>query len=242
MPRGAPDFGLYAVKETATSISDLGEVAARLGSIDIFDKRGDVVFFDAFEEPNLSWAVCKSNGSVYLSDRDVKSRSQAVELSTDIGTGNFALIRKSFSILPTKRLGFEISFGGVLAGWLVLDIYYYDGTWQYNATVRFDEDGNLYVYDGDLGDYTLVAAMGALHYGLGENFFHTVKVVVDFETGKYARLLFSTQEWDISTISVHKIEAAIAPYLYVDAGRINKDAVAARISSVDDFILTQAEP
>lgn len=242
MARGAPDYGAYASKEVTASISDMGEVAARLGSIDIFDKRGDVVFFDAFEEPLLSWEKVEVLGSVYLSSRDVKSRSQAVELSTNIGLDNWASIRKPFSILPSKREGFEVSFGGVLAGWLFIDVEYRDGAHLYNATARFDAAGNLYVWDGDLADYTLVAAMGALHYGLGTHFFHTMKFVADFETGKYVRLMFSTQEWDISTISLRKTVSLVAPYLLVDVGRVNQDALAARISSVDDFILTQAEP
>ena len=55
MPRGQADFGQYAVKEVSASISDMGEVAARLGSIDIYDKRGDVVFFDNFEGAFLRW-------------------------------------------------------------------------------------------------------------------------------------------------------------------------------------------
>lgn len=242
MPRGQPDYGAYAAKEVTASVSDMGEVAARLGSIVTYDKRGDVVTFDDFEEPVLSWSTHEDDGAVYLSSRDVKSGSQAVELSTDRGIDNYAWIRKSFSVLPSKRLGFEVSFGGQMAGWLFIDVYYYDGAHQYNATVRFDEAGNIYVWDGDLGDYTLVAALGPLHFGLGTNFFHTMKVVVNFETGKYSRLMFSNQEWDISTISVKVDDALITPYLYVDTGRINKDAVAAYVSSVDDFILTQAEP
>lgn len=242
MARGAPDYGAYASKEVTASISDMGEVAARLGSIDIFDKRGDVVYFDAFEEPVLSWGVSEINASVYLSSRDVKSRSQAVELNTDAGIDNWASINKSFSILPSKRLGVEVSFGGVLAGWLFLDAFYHDGITEYHARARFDAAGNIYVWDGDLGDYTLVAAMGVLHYGLGTHFFHTMKLVADFETGKYVRLMFSTQEWDISAINLFRIGALVAPYLEVDTGRVNQDAAAFRISSVDDFILTQAEP
>ena len=54
--------------------------------------------------------------------------------------------------------------------------------------------------------------------------------------------MFSNHEWDISTINLHREDAPVAPYLLVDTGRYNKDALAARVSSVDDFILTQAEP
>ncbi|GAH95398.1 unnamed protein product, partial [marine sediment metagenome] len=40
--RGQPDYAALAPKEIAASISDMGEVAARLGSIVTYDKRGDV--------------------------------------------------------------------------------------------------------------------------------------------------------------------------------------------------------
>ncbi|GAH55625.1 unnamed protein product, partial [marine sediment metagenome] len=31
MPKGQPDFGMYAVKETVSSLADMGELAVRLG-------------------------------------------------------------------------------------------------------------------------------------------------------------------------------------------------------------------
>ncbi|GAI49683.1 unnamed protein product, partial [marine sediment metagenome] len=56
MSRGQPDYGSSAVKEVAGTLADMGELAARLSSIVEYDRRGDVVYLDDFEEPVLKWS------------------------------------------------------------------------------------------------------------------------------------------------------------------------------------------
>jgi len=49
MAHGTPDWGVTASKKTIYSLHDMGELAVRLGSIVSFDRRGDVIFSDSFQ-------------------------------------------------------------------------------------------------------------------------------------------------------------------------------------------------
>lgn len=240
--RGQPDYGMYAPKEVTASISDMGEVAARLGSIVTYDKRGDVVVFDNLEDPVLKWLPVAGAGTVQLSSQDVHSGSQALLLTTTAGIGDYISATKRVNVTRSKRVGLEISFGSVLAGYLWQKILFSDITGRYYAEVWIDFDNRLlYVWDGILLDYVLVGATGMFAFGMGYHFFYTTKVVLDFTTGKYVRILLGNNEWDISTIPTQPIPGAFAPNLLVEVGRENTDAFV-RTTALDDFVYTQAEP
>lgn len=242
MSRGQADYGQYAVKEVSAAVSDMGEVAARLGSIVTYDKRGDVVDFDNFEDAVLKWSVFESGGEVYPHSVDVKSGSQSVALSTEAGLGSYVELIKFIAVTASKRLGVELSFGGELVGRLDVFLLYRDGIHYYQSVVRLDMTNHLlYIYDGDLEDYILVADIGLLSYELGNHFFHTMKVVCDFVTGKYVRVLLGASEWDISTISIYRGFSADAQNFEIDIWKQNTE-IGARITSIDDFVFTQAEP
>ena len=57
MAHGARDFGIYAPKETIVTIEDLGELAVRLGSPVNYDRKGDVVWVDGFEDGIDKWDI-----------------------------------------------------------------------------------------------------------------------------------------------------------------------------------------
>ena len=55
MAHGHPDYGGAAPLATVYTLQDLAELAARLGSIDVFDRRGNVLLLDDFESGIKKW-------------------------------------------------------------------------------------------------------------------------------------------------------------------------------------------
>ena len=95
MTRGQPDFGLYAPKNTLSSMADLGELAIRLGAISSVDRKGSAIALDDFESPLLKWVTAAtSGGSVTLGTTSVRSGSQAIKLFATNSVGAHATIRK----------------------------------------------------------------------------------------------------------------------------------------------------
>jgi len=240
--RGQPDFGMYAPKTVGASLADLGDLAVRLGSIVEYDRRGDIVCLDDFEATILKWSADPWVGTEYarLDSTSVKSGSQAVRLHTPDTAFASITISKGVPILGSKRLGFEVSFSRLSTNLdLFLEIYYYTGTRRLFAAVQLDNSTRkLYVYNAG-GAYEEVADTGLL---FDRSFlFFTFKLVVDFDTLKYVRLLFNINEYDISSISLYTRSSIGAPYVITHITLSNKDADGGDVW-LDNFILTQAEP
>jgi len=242
MPRGQPDYGEYAVKEVAASVSDMGEVAARLGSIVTFDKRGDVVDFDNFEEPVLKWGYTYYDAlsTVYLSSDNPKSGSQSVRFYVPAVVGNWAYIFKTTSPLGSKNIGVEISFSAIHgAKTLEILLEHYDGEYLRKAGARFHQsEGKLYIEDENYS-WLEVANIGDTLYSVFV--YYTMKLVCNFDTGKYSRLLFSNRQIDLSNKAIWKTADTSAPSLtqYI---RTEVLGSANTVCFLDDFVLTQAEP
>lgn len=242
MPRGQPDYGMYAPKKVTGSLSDMGELAVRLGSIVSYDKRGDVVDLDDFEAPILRWKVqyLPIGGGSYFSSLTSRSGIQSYYMYTDASALAVTNVQKYYQLLGVKRLGVEISFCKLLsAGSLEINIWYYDGTNRYKAIARIDANTKkLYVYDSALA----LVEVADIYAMIDEYFANqTIKLVVDFDTEKYARLLYLNREFDISTISLNAFGVVVIPSFFVKIEAISLGP-AGTATWLDDFILTQNEP
>lgn len=242
MSRGQPDYAAQAPKEVAASVSDMGEIAARLGSIVTYDKRGDVVDLDDFEEPVLRWQTASGGTGSYviLDSFSVKSASQAVKLHSASEAYGTAGIGKDYSILASEVLGFEFSFSNLSDNIFLSTLFeVYDGTNLKIAGIRYDPNlDKLYIYDST-GGYVLFISDLPL---VSSNFiFHTLKIVVDFSTGYYKRLLLDNVEYDISDIAIYPHGNTSAPMVYSYMGIANMAAIGGDVW-IDDVILTQEEP
>lgn len=240
--RGQPDFGMYAAKTVTASISDMGEVAARLGSIVTYDKRGDVVDFDNFEEPILNWKTAGSSATCYarLDNTHVRSGSQAVKLHTEAVIDYNALIEKYTMLTGSKRLGLEISFSNIsYTCYLLISMHYYDGSLLHDPSLLvYPSTGIVQLYNA-AGNYIEIANFGAM-LNL-DHLYHTLKLVVDFDTDEYVRFLYTLHEYDISEHSIYTEEGEITPYLRTRIAIVNVSADESD-AWIDDFIYTQAEP
>lgn len=242
MPRGQPDFGMYAVKDATVSISDMGEVAARLGSIVIFDKRGDVVDFDNFEEPVLKAKYTDRDYpfGVHLTNEAARSGCQSVRMRPRDIIEDTAFFQKFATPLATSKLGVEVSFTAPLQhAYVYAGIVLYTPAAEKTACILLDTRlRNLYYYNEE-GDPILIGSFTNIHPL--RYLFYTLKLVVNFDTNKYARCLFSNQEWDLSAHSIQVTPRELVPY-FTYCLTFENQTTSENVIYVDDFILTQAEP
>lgn len=242
MSHGQPDFGAYAAKQTVGSVADNAELAARLGSIVTFDRRGDVVWLDNFEENINLWDLTPVGigSSIVLSDTMVKNGSRSGKLTTGNLIGNRAQIdsRQSYPVL--SRIGFEISFT-YTPDILQYDfyLYLYSGTQRILGRISYtDLDTTLLLYDNAL----MTAVDTARPLYAATSMFHTLKVVIDPIAASYVRLILDNVEYDVTA---YALLVAADP---VTAAHLNAmfrvyTAVNANVSIyADGAIITQNEP
>jgi len=242
MPRGQPDYGEYAVKEVSASVSDMGEVAARLGSIVTFDKRGDVVDFDNFEEPVLRWCTIVSEAGNYVrfSNDSASSGSQSVRLHVEGAALGRAGMHSGIPLLGSLRLGMEISFAvPTLGGYLALEVSYFTGSKLCDAILKFYFSTLKLYLINDTGSDEEVASLE--RFINSAYVYHTLKLVGDFNTGKYVRLLLDNLTYDISHIAMYSQTDLTSPCLERNVNYYPFNSVGGDVY-LDDFVFTQAEP
>lgn len=242
MAHGTPDWGVTAGAVTIYKLTDMAELAARLGSILTHDRRGDVVWFDGFEDGLEKWSTFApaDGGSVDLSTVRARNGQYSARLVADEGGAVGTRIDKTIPFPVESPMGAEFSFAlQQNIGWLELVFDIYDGVRAAQYVITWsDTDNNLTYHDVE-GDPQEIAA--GVDLSMAVNLFHTMKLVVDMENHAYARLILNQTEYSLAGIAawndLDPTSAALRVRINM-AGRAGENDVI----RVDDVIITQNEP
>lgn len=217
------------------------ELAARLGSSVIYDQRGRVLFVESFEKGWYRWDL---NTDGLLAAGEITpvvaaTGGYSVKLTGGSSDTNLAGISRRVASRPLGGMGLEFSFC-VPEYWdyILASLYLYTGALVYIAAVKFVyATGNLRILDEVYG-YPIVGTGTAL----GGDWFNTIKVVANIDTGKYVRLMFNNQEISIPTNTVSvDTDTTTPPGIMVDIAFYSREG-SNDIIYLDDIILTGAEP
>jgi len=242
MPHGQPDFGMYAIAETIYRLSDMGELAVRLGSIVTHDRRGDVIWFDDFEGTLNKWDQYPigTGAKIEQSADSARNGGRSCKLTTGNAINDYAMILKWLPYPILSKIGFEISFTlDAELGHVTNYLYLYDGTKQYRAYVDYHPDiDKLYYLDEDGTSHLLAENLDLAEYS---TYYHTWKLVVDLATKKYVRLILDEKTYDLSSYGICSVASATLPCINALVYAITHVAANKSIY-VDDAIITQNEP
>lgn len=242
MGRGLPSWYKYRAFGPVHEEIRLAEHAARTGSIIRFDRRGDLVWLDDFESGMNKWEW--SNHGTNAASFPFTRHARSGGLSAQLVAGSDGAHRvESIRDLPypaISNMGFEISFKP-LDDYerFFIDIAIYDGSNMYRGTVQHDQ--SLLEYQIWLGNGAWVKLATAPSWQVMKGPFHTIKIVVDFNTMKYKRAIFDDQGFDLSAYDLEAIADATNPRIHVRfvfVGRVGYNDE----GYVDDAIVTQNEP
>jgi len=219
------------------------ELAARLGSIVSYDRRGNVVFLENFESPILHWQTEESEAGfdIALTKEWARTSSQSCRLTAGAGAGGAAVIDLLFGALYAGKLGIEATFTLTTATKevrLILD--WFDGTHRYDSLISYNNLLNKFYYM----DYQEHAIYLPDVIKLENTYktWHTMKYVVDTATGKYVRLMINNNTIDMTDIGVYiTTPPVISPILVSAIGHYSDHSLTKSIY-VDNIIITQNEP
>lgn len=242
MAHGQPDFGMYTEKKTTYGLADMGELAARLGSIVTFDRRGDVIWLDDFESDVFKWDITFSGLGWEVVQTPTYARNGAfsVKLTTGRTVDQYVRIQH-YNAYPVKsNIGLELSMSkDSWPGEFIIFFDLYDGVTHYIAGIRYDiTNDDLYRYVDPL-TWTLIDSAFRLYEDA--DCFNTLKLVVDFVDELYTRFIANNAVYDLSTYPIYSVASPIRAHLEIRIDVIS-DLAANRSAYVDDVILTQNEP
>lgn len=242
MAHGTPDWGVTAGARTTYQLTDLGELAARLGSPITHDRRGDVLWWDDFEWSLNKWTDNSSGTGGVAAISTVRARNgQASCLLTGGSDGTKqGWIDHYQAPVTQSRFGAEVSFspaGTIDRFAVVLDII--------RAGVRtffiaqWDDVSDELQYTDAAGADAILATGVSLHKTSPT--FHTLKVVGDLEAGEYVRIILNETEYSMAGVAAQQVGSATDENLHIGAHLFSR-AGSNDTVYVDDAILTMNEP
>lgn len=218
------------------------ELAGRLGSIDTFDRRGEVLQTDDFESGLSKWvkAVGGTGALIDLSAVQARNGLYSAKLVTGSAINNFARMSLLLPFANVGRFGFEFHFTIPDANvFLEVSFFLYDGTNLNESLLRFNSSTAVFQYLNSANALTNFAT--SLVIPTGDTIFHIFKLVSDFSTGKYLRAIWNSNIYDLSNFNYYVTADATSPQLLC---RIELTTLAAanKTGYLDDVIITTNEP
>lgn len=240
MAHGQPDYGMYALAKTIYALADMGELAVRLGSINCFDRRGNVIWMDNFEGTKDRWVVTYTggDGTWEIVSTNPHNGAFSAYLTTAAALGAVAQVGRSLSYPVKSKYGFEIAFLiGATTVPLEFRIETSDETYITTFKIIYNHSAKtLTLVDQDNASQTIESVFSVV-----AGYWNKVKVVADLVTRKYVRLMINSFSWDISAYGGYPIAVAV-PYLVNNYVFITSNSVWGAGVKLDDCILTQNEP
>jgi len=207
-----PDYSQYMPGSTRFPMTDLGELATRLGSPDTYDRRGEVVWLDSFKYGLAPWQTSLvgvgATAKVVSTDTDISDFALRLTGGSTLG-GTVAII-KYFSLQTLARAGAEFSYMVPTAfDKLYVSVRRYDGTNMHLAQVRLTCVGGTWAYQDAAGAYQDIDSPGV--WITTANRYHNVKLVADLENDEYLRLLYDNLEYPLSGIPILVAASPVDP-------------------------------
>ena len=242
MAHGLPDYGANTPKVTVYGLSDMAELAVRLGSFVSYDRQGDVMCLDGFESGLRGFLTGGDGLGNSVTQDSTYSRNGAFSAKMVCGStlGRSATLNKFLQYPVMGNLGIE--FSSTMHAdieTLKVSAAIYDGTNSFIARLIYNEDTSILTYLNSAG--AEVPLQAGLVLEEHPYLFHTLKYVVDYKNRKYVRAMLDERSWDMTDIPLYSTLSANPPNMLIAIGAIGKIAVNAAIH-VDDFIITQNEP
>ena len=242
MARGAPDDSNVLSPKPIHTVTDLGELAARLGSIDLFDRAGNVVWMDDFEAPLIRWGYSFSGAGsgVYLQSTYQLMGNQGVQLIGGSDSYRDASIYRLLAYPLLGSFGFECAFAfNDQVQDITIELLLLDHTRAYRASIKYDTAARTLSYADITGLYQVIASGVWLWPDL--YLFHQIKIVADYVTHNYVRVHLDEAEYDLGAIPLWEYPTGTVNLMEPFFTIVSLPGVNG-ICIVDNAIVTQNEP
>lgn len=200
----SPDFSKYLPGSTRFSLQDMGELAARLDSPILYDRRGEVIWYDTFDNGLGGWSTLAegTGASISLSADNIFKNPYACKLVAGTTGNRRAQIEKTLGSADVLSPGIEnaIALTTDFETFIMQCIYHLPTGSQTVQLVLNNLTNKIQVHSTG-GLYTDVATLSNLYDG--HTGFNMIKLVWNLSNNYYARFLFNQQEIDLGDIPIY---------------------------------------
>jgi len=223
--RGSPDYELQQVTQNLNML---------------FDRRGDVAYWDDFESPTQKGNYfALAGGSAARSNEHAKFNDYSLKCVTSAFVNDDTGVTYQFTDYAQERIGSSFSFMTADSGWFIMLVI---NNWlpaeRHDAILRIIDDGTVEVWDGTAAAYVQISP-DAPYANIIRNW-ATLKLVIDLETNRYVRALIFGREYDLSMYSMRGGMGGATRHISEWLSFGTRTA-AAKTAYLDDFMLTRNE-
>lgn len=240
--RDYPDFGATVTAGRTSQITDMSELAVRLGGLNWFDRLGTVLMQEGFQRGIANWEHNSYPAGAFAvpSARYFSTVPYSARLNTTTDNGSYSGLTRTFPFPYISSFGVELHFKTILAfKYLYWSLTFYDGTYKYYLMVRINyADEQLELQDAD----SAYQKIDDLNIRIGANSpFHVVKCTVDLSNERYVRLMLDENDYNVRDVTIKKATDTTSPYLYMLVLLTPEDDTAQTVW-IDNIIFTIDEP
>lgn len=242
MAHGTKDYANVQPKITTYTLSDMAELAERLGAVPSLDRLGDVVFTDNFEDGLCKWNKTETGAGTTVAMSGIWSMHGGFSVKVHLPASGAAqaILQKSLSYPVSSMIGLEAN--ATFDTDLISSITYMDfftAVYRIRYGMKFDiPNGNVYIMNA-LGSWQLV--LSNFFASLVGGIFLRGKFTADLPNLKYRKYVTEPEVIDLS---------AYSPYVSLDSTRacmsitFQLDGSAGGEIDIyfDSVIVTQNEP
>jgi hypothetical protein len=242
MVHGTPDWGGSAPKITTYKLDDHAELAARLGSIVSYDRRGEVLWLQDFTEGGQPFQVAGFGigGDGYLTCAGALSGGICLCLQTDVLAGDYERVYQHGYYQVEGGVGQEIWFT-VAANLrsVRMRVIMYTGVRSYDYQVMYNQiTGELSVYEAG-GAWPVIGVIAPLDTLYAS--YHPFKMVFNTITHEYVRVLLVDKEFSARGIGCFEA-AIVSAKSMISMVYVTAEAAGGCAINLDNWIMTQNEP
>jgi len=237
-----PDFYEYLPGSDRYSLSDMGELAVRLGSLSTYDRRGEVVWTEDWGHGYGMYAfyLDGDGAAVHYDARYVDITDYTLRLIAGKTLTHTAQLYKYFRGWLGDKLGIETAlFIQYPPNYIYLRFSRFRDSIQTIGELRIKPATGELAIRNDTGGYTVIDTIG--NVVLTYKIFNYMKLCCNFSTNKYMRLLFNQKSYNLSSYNLYQVAAGsdIYYFLYIEVD----GAIAYNCEvNISHFILTANEP
>ena len=220
----------------------LAEAAVRNGSIVSFDRRGEVIFQDSFENSLAGWyLVTVAGANVTLSTTYCLSGALSAKMVTPAAINGIGGMQHGIPVTTPKKIGIEIA--SYLADAINLKDFYFGLTYQDGANacsgyLKYDHVNGKLQYMNSAGAWVDIATSA---FTVISAYFRRFKLVIDYEKNEYVRAIVNGKEYDLSNIAIPQSVSVGEKRIVVSIYMATANAAGSTLY-FDDVIITQNEP
>lgn len=241
MTHGAPDYSNVQKQGGVYRLDDMAELAARLGSLLAYDRRGDIYWSYGFEYGVGDWTqlALGAGAAITLNATYFHNPPFSLNLTSGGAIGNLTRISRLFPVPYDLLMGFAVAVRPTSTTDLTeFNVMHYTGSvlWYTKISVNYT-DGEITVTTAEEATHTITDAVAYLSSSF---VFNHLKLVIDLNDHTLVRFGLNNASYSLAGYTMKQEASAVAERIYFDI--LNKNTAAESTDMfIDNIILTTNE-